>query len=230
MRKKLLHSYKININNDEYLCFIKVYENMKSLKIKVTNDLEIHVHVPPKISIDLVKGFVNNNLLEIKKIIDKKSASKFYNPNNNLISLFGKEHNLITKNHSGNEKYVIGYKTVTLYLKNESNKVKLIKKLFKNESQKYTTNRAFELAKIYGFNVEKINIKWMVGCWGNCRKSLKLINFSSRLITFPKEIIDYVIIHELCHLIEANHSERFWSLVSKIYPNYKQARQYLKNF
>lgn len=230
MKKNRTFSYSLGIDGVSYECIIKFFESMKSLKIKINNDLQILIHVPPNTPSYVIEKFVQLNLDNIKKIINKKNSSKFYNPKNNIISLYGKEHSIIVENHDSNDKYVIGYKTITLYLKDLENKTKLIRKLFKNESKKYIVPRAKEIAQHYGLVINKINIKWMTSCWGNCRKSLKLINFSSRLITFPKEIIDYVIVHELCHLIEANHSKKFWDLIAKIYPNYKQAREYLKNF
>ena len=63
--------------------------------------------------------------------------------------------------------------------------------------------------------------------WGSC-SSNKIINLSTRLLFAPPEVIDYVIIHELAHLVEANHSKRFWDLVASKMPNYKEQEQWLK--
>ena len=64
--------------------------------------------------------------------------------------------------------------------------------------------------------------------WGSC-SSLQNINLNWQLIFLEESLIDYVIIHELMHLREMNHSPRFWNWVGKYYPDYKKARKLLKD-
>ena len=64
--------------------------------------------------------------------------------------------------------------------------------------------------------------------WGSC-SSKKNLNFSYRLYFLPEYLSDYIIIHELCHLKEMNHSKRFWDLVALVCPSYKDYRRELKN-
>ncbi len=63
--------------------------------------------------------------------------------------------------------------------------------------------------------------------WGSC-SSKAVISFNWRLIFAPKEILEYLVVHEMCHLVEMNHSPRFWAMVAKLYPNYKSAKSWLK--
>ncbi len=63
--------------------------------------------------------------------------------------------------------------------------------------------------------------------WGSCSRSGKL-SFSFRLVKMADEIVDYVIVHELCHLREFNHSKQFWSLVKEILPDFQKVRKELK--
>jgi len=56
------------------------------------------------------------------------------------------------------------------------------------------------------------------------------INLSTRLLFAPSDVIDYVIVHELTHLIEMNHSQKFWNLVKSVMPNYKQKEKWLKEY
>lgn len=65
--------------------------------------------------------------------------------------------------------------------------------------------------------------------WGSC-SSRGVVHLNWRLIQLPIHLIDYVIAHELCHLIEMNHSKAFWELVKRIYPQYLSARMELKKF
>jgi predicted metal-dependent hydrolase len=75
----------------------------------------------------------------------------------------------------------------------------------------------------------KIKIKDNSTRWGSCSNKGRL-NFSLYLIAFPIDIIDYVVVHELAHLKEFNHSRKFWEIVSSIDPCYKEKTSYLKKY
>ena len=79
----------------------------------------------------------------------------------------------------------------------------------------------------YGFSWGRISIKNVRSRWGSCSKKGNL-NFSYRIVLLPAELADYVIIHELCHLGEFNHSPRFWALVARACPNHKELRKQLQ--
>jgi predicted metal-dependent hydrolase len=76
-------------------------------------------------------------------------------------------------------------------------------------------------------NITTINFKYNHSNWGSCSASGNL-NFSSRLLFAPDDVQDYVIIHELAHLVELNHSDRFWKLVEDAMPNYTEKEKWLK--
>ncbi len=107
----------------------------------------------------------------------------------------------------------------------------------KKNREDYLNNkeRALSLVKerigyfnsIYNFRVGKISIKNHKTLWGSCSRKCN-INFNYRIVFLSPEQRDYIIVHELCHLAEFNHSARFWTLVSKTIPNYKQLRKSLK--
>jgi hypothetical protein len=82
-------------------------------------------------------------------------------------------------------------------------------------------------AKQYNFKYNKIAIKELRTKWGSC-SALKNLNFNWRIIFAPKNILNYLVIHELCHLREMNHSDKFWNLVAEIDPNYKESRLWLR--
>jgi predicted metal-dependent hydrolase len=82
---------------------------------------------------------------------------------------------------------------------------------------------------IYGFSYNRVNIKNQKTRWGSCSKKGNL-NFNYKIAHLPEPLVDYLIVHELCHLKEFNHSKNFWSLVAKTIPNYKILRKELHNF
>lgn len=80
--------------------------------------------------------------------------------------------------------------------------------------------------KFYNFFYNKIFVKNHKAIWGSCSIRNNL-NFNYRIIFLPQELADYIIVHELCHLKEMNHSMRFWMLVEKIFPDHKKIRKKL---
>ena len=96
-----------------------------------------------------------------------------------------------------------------------------------NEAKNYIPARVKELSQKTGLSPNKIILKNTKSQWGSCSRS-KNISLSYNLISASKAAIDYVIIHELCHLEHMNHSKDFWNLVTKHYPNYKTQVKWLK--
>lgn len=79
----------------------------------------------------------------------------------------------------------------------------------------------------YGFRFNKINVKNQKTCWGSCSKKGNL-NFNYKIALLPERLADYIIVHELCHLGEFNHSRQFWNLVAESVPDYLELRRELK--
>jgi hypothetical protein len=81
-------------------------------------------------------------------------------------------------------------------------------------------NRLSYFNKLYNFEINRIAIKNTKSRWGSCSKK-KNLNFNYRIIFLEPKFADYLVVHELCHLGEFNHSKKFWNLVEKTIPDYK---------
>ena len=97
----------------------------------------------------------------------------------------------------------------------------------RKKAKVYIPDRVEYFGKKYGFQYEKIRISSARTRWGSC-SSRKTLSFSCRLMQYRSECIDYVIIHELCHLRYMNHSKLFWQEVENIMPEYKKWERMLK--
>jgi len=96
----------------------------------------------------------------------------------------------------------------------------------KIQAENYIPNRVQKLAKQYNFEYKKLQLKNLNSRWGSCSIK-KILSFNIKLMYFNHKVIDYVIVHELCHLKEMNHSAKFWKLVQNIIPNYNIYRKEL---
>lgn len=88
-------------------------------------------------------------------------------------------------------------------------------------------SRIHQLNAPYNFTFKKITIRNQKTRWGSCSKSGNL-SFNYRTALLPPRLADYIVVHELCHLGEMNHSPRFWSLVARTFPDYRELRRQLR--
>lgn len=87
--------------------------------------------------------------------------------------------------------------------------------------------RLYFFQKIYHVSWERVSIRNQKTRWGSCSRR-KNLSFSYRLLFLPEHLRDYVIVHEMCHLQEMNHSPKFWALVAITFPDYKKLRKELR--
>jgi predicted metal-dependent hydrolase len=98
---------------------------------------------------------------------------------------------------------------------------------YKRQARAVVAERVEFFAQKYGFKVKKLRISSARTRWGSCSHKGTL-SFTWRLVMAPPDVIDYVVVHELCHLKEMNHSRAFWAQVEVILPDYKRRRTWLK--
>lgn len=98
----------------------------------------------------------------------------------------------------------------------------------KEEARQYIASRLSEYNKIYDLKFNKVSIRKQKTRWGSCSRQGNL-NFNYKLIFLPAHLADYIIVHELCHLEELNHSDRFWALVARTVPDYSAIKKELRS-
>lgn len=99
---------------------------------------------------------------------------------------------------------------------------------WKERARVYIYQRVNFFNRKYRFSFNRIAIRNQRSLWGSC-SSKRNLNFNYRLLFLPQQISDYIIVHELCHLQELNHSSKFWELVAQAIPEYKERKKRLRN-
>ena len=158
-----------------------------------------------KITLKNNKGF----LVTYPWFISQGQAEKFFIRNERWI--LKNLEVLKTKKYSN----LLGWGTRKDYLKN------------KERARALVHERIADLNRYYNFNFKKIAIRDQQTRWGSC-SSKNNLNFNYRILFLPDELVDYLIVHELCHLQEMNHSKNFWNLVGKTIPNYRALSKKLR--
>lgn len=94
---------------------------------------------------------------------------------------------------------------------------------YKQPALKLAWAKVSELNQHYNFQFNKISIRNQKTRWGSCSRKGNL-NFNYKIVFLPEAQLNYLVVHELCHLKEFNHSKAFWSLVAETIPNYRQLK------
>lgn len=209
----------ITINDKEYDLVI-TYKNNKNMYLRVKEDLKIHITCNKYVSNILISKFVLDNkdmILENIKRYENKQIT-----NENYLIYQGKKYEIvyITKNQ-------IIFTNNKVFINRSFNKDNFYKKQAKLIYLQRLNNIYNQIEEDIPYPALKIrNMKTR---WGVCNVKTKTITLNLELIKMPEKYLDYVIIHELCHLKHPNHSKDFWNMVSKYEPLYKKIRKEMKN-
>lgn len=132
--------------------------------------------------------------------------------------------------HFLNQKRFWIYKQTKYRLENQEQRVvrseEEIKRL-RELAREILTGKTEYYAQLLNVQYQRIRIGDQKTRWGSC-SSKGTISYNWHLILMPERIIDYVVVHELCHILEMNHSPRFWNKVGEMLPDYKESRLWLK--
>jgi predicted metal-dependent hydrolase len=200
----------------------------KTSKIEINSNGEIVLRVPLLMNSAEIIQFISNHYEWICRTLEKKSTEqKFirkYEEGENFLFL-GKFYALQIKlmanfifKFDGNN-FLISKR----YLQNAK---KLFENFYTKRAKSIIIERVYDIAIKLDIKFNKIRITSANTRWGSCN-SKGNVNFSWRLIMAEPKVIDYVIIHEFCHLFELNHSKNFWNLVERIMPEYKIYKKWL---
>jgi predicted metal-dependent hydrolase len=206
------------------------YSNRKTVNISVERDRSIIVRAPEGVSEEKIKHIVQSKR---NWIIDKVNHDQKYpmkiEPkefvSGESIMYLGRNYQLLVV-----EKEIEGVEFNQRFLISRSNQkqaYELLKSWYMERAKIKIEPKVKSFAQQLGVTYKVVKISDMKYRWGSCTPNNNVI-FNWRLIKAPIHVLDYLIVHELAHLIELNHSSRFWNIVSIQVPTYLKAKEWLK--
>ncbi|SHJ07957.1 Protein of unknown function DUF45 [Dethiosulfatibacter aminovorans DSM 17477] len=142
----------------------------------------------------------------------------------------GKQYPLIFRVNRSAEKTIVDWNGESFICEcSEASKkdaAKALKAFYMKSCRKLIDKRLRKYQPDFNVKYRSFKIDGSIKKWGSCSSDRHLI-FNWRLVMLPVQIIDYVVVHELCHLVHMNHDRSFWRLVGKVYPDYKKAEAYM---
>lgn len=210
-----------NYNGNEYNVIIEKKKTTRGTYIRVKEDVGIYITSNIRTSDKKIIEFINKSRNFIEKAIDKMELKK---EDENKFQYLGFQYDIVRINEKG-----VQFGNNKVFISNKMDS-KAIDKWYRNEALRIFEMH-FELAyKNFNrlINKPSLHIRKMKTRWGVCNVTKRKITLNLELMKKPICCLDYVIVHELAHLVEANHSKRFWAVVEENYPNYKEVKKILK--
>jgi predicted metal-dependent hydrolase len=203
----------------------------RNLRLRITTKAEVIVSAPPRVPEHLISRFVQEYSDWITRHLSKIKAKQELVDDNQVL-IFGKIYQKVIHNdHSGDVPVYITNQELHVHpvTSTKTSVDRTVTTFLKTTAQKYIVPRTKKLAEVMGMTYTSLTLRDQKTRWGSC-SSTGALNFNWRLVQYPVPVIDYVIVHELAHRREMNHSARFWALVAKYDPEYQAHRRWLKKY
>lgn len=203
-------------------------KDIKHARIKVSEEGHVRVLVPNSFTDDDISALISKKSNWISKqlaFFENKSRIEL---NRNQILLFGNRYSYFYDD-TYSRKIVIDHSFKTIRSKKDLLDLEIQKIWYKKEARKYLVSRTEELAKNLNFTYKAIYIRDQRTKLGNCSNAGN-ISLNWRLVKAPTLVSDYIIIHELVHTKIMNHSSKFWTLLKSLFPDYKDAMNWLDKY
>lgn len=207
-----------------------IYSDRKTIGISVERDKNIVIRAPEKITEKEIEDFIERKKYWIYTKLKhpqkyQKIAKKEFISGASILYL-GKHYKLDVVKHHLDE---IKFENKFIISKDNQSKARdLFKKWYIKKAEEKIIPQVKHFANNLGVQYNSIKIKEFKYRWGSCTSNNNL-NFNWRLIKAPLPVINYVIVHELSHLIEPNHTQLFWNKVKTQVPRFSKAKEWLKN-
>lgn len=214
-------------------------KKVKNINLRIKPNKDVYVSAPSSVSIQQIEGFLHSKADFILNAIKKYDDIIRFTPkpkqyvSGETICILGHELMLKVFQYKCNTvKFDDTY--VYLFVKNTddfNSKARTIDNWLKQYCEqivRQTCKKTYDIFKKYGVKFPEIKFRHMVSRWGSCQPKRGILTFNYALIEVPMSCVEYVIIHEFTHFLQANHSKKFYSQISIFLPDWKQRKDLLE--
>lgn len=204
----------------------------KSVSLTVDRGGELVIHVPDNLSQEELSQWVSGKLLWIqgKLAHREKLVSHVRDPEyvtGERFGYLGRTYRLVVVR---DQKDSLHFDGTSFQLREDarSSAVDHFRRWYISKGTEWVANRVLRLAPKVGVRPERIEIRDLGYRWGSCGKS-QILYFNWKGLQFPVRLLDYILLHELAHLIEKNHSKEFWRILDRALPDWQQRKEEVQN-
>ncbi len=205
-----------------------IKSSRRTVSLEVTPEKELIIRAPKRLSDKKIEEFIDKKKRWIRKKAGRMArvtSKKFINGEKFLY--LG---NLYQLNFTDKDFSDVYFNDGFYISKNNQTRArKLMVKWYKKRSLDWLTRRVEKYSPLINCQVNQVKVSWAKKRWGSYSSKTRNINFNWRIVMAPLAVIDYLVVHELVHGEQPNHSRQFWKRVKKILPDYKKPRQWLKD-
>jgi len=209
-----------------------IYSKRKTITITVERDRAVVVRAPEGVDENKVRAVVESKKLWIHEKLKHPQKYNGLSRKKEFVSgetvpYLGRNYRLEIRIGSNEGIHLVGKFVVTSASRERASI--LFKSWYIDKARQNIIPRVNRHANNLGVQFNKVLISDLKYSWGSCTPKDNL-NFNWKLVKAPMFVIDYVIVHELAHLLEHNHTHRFWGVVRAQVPNYAKAKEWLKEY
>ena len=205
-----------------------IKKKIKNIYIRVEENGTVKVSAPIHTPDSVIEKLIEKNRKKLEKIVAEKKENLIDYSKAEVMPFLG-GFVPIKKIKSNKNRFEFKGGKLFLHLKEGTGKEieNLIFKWYFNEAEKIITKFIKKYSPIIPKKINRIRIKKMKTRWGSCNSAKGYLNFNVKLVQKPLKGIEYVVVHELTHLIHANHGKEFYNTLERFLPDWKEAKQTL---
>jgi predicted metal-dependent hydrolase len=210
-----------------------IRSNRKTIALKVSPDGRFEVTAPVSASDEDIETIINKKKFWLYKTINKTQEKASKSLKKEFISgemfwYLGKRYRLDVSKNCEHKGLRFRHNKFVLNSEDKTKAEQLFKEFYKQKAKEKLEAQVIKYAKQMGVEYQELKFLDMKKRWGSCTNAGNII-LNSHLIKAPMYVIDYVIVHELAHLIEYNHSPRFWNIIRTQISDYEVHKMWLDN-